>query len=191
MYQYMSYGSKERDRATEDFNPDNKLAEGRFGPVYKLTLLSTLWNKLWTLNIPPKVRNFVWRACSNILPTRANLARRRVLIEPLCAICGQAEETVSHALWECPIARNVWAMVRGKLQKCGARIQTFHLLARQLMEKLTREEQELWAMVAWSIWNARNRFYFEDTQSQPSDILKGATTLLQDYHRWNGQMAHR
>ncbi|XP_075640362.1 uncharacterized protein LOC142612126 [Castanea sativa] len=114
-----------------------------------------LWNKLWTLNIPPK-----------------------------------AEETVSHALWECPMARNVWAMVRGKLQKCGARIQTFHLLARQLMEKLMREEQELWAMVAWSIWNARNRFYFEDTQNQPSDILRGATTLLQDYHRWNGQLAH-
>uniref|UniRef100_A0A7N2N312 Uncharacterized protein n=1 Tax=Quercus lobata TaxID=97700 RepID=A0A7N2N312_QUELO len=30
-----------------------------------------LWTKLWTLNTPPKVRNFVFRACSDILPTRA------------------------------------------------------------------------------------------------------------------------
>ena len=32
-----------------------------------------MWKRLWSLNIPPKVRNFMWRACSNILPTKANL----------------------------------------------------------------------------------------------------------------------
>ena len=98
----------------------------------------------------------MYGACSNILPTRANLARRKVPIDPSCAICGQAEETISHALWECPMAKNVRAMVKGKPQKCGARIWTFHLLARQLVEKLTRKEQEIWAKVAWSIWNAKN-----------------------------------
>ena len=35
-----------------------------------------VWNRLWKLSVPPKVRNFVWRASSDILPTRANLARR-------------------------------------------------------------------------------------------------------------------
>ena len=39
-----------------------------------------LWNKLWNLGIPPKVRNFVRRACSDILPTRANLFRRKIPI---------------------------------------------------------------------------------------------------------------
>ena len=29
-----------------------------------------IWRKLWSLNVPPKVRIFVWRACSNVLPTR-------------------------------------------------------------------------------------------------------------------------
>ena len=33
-----------------------------------------LWTKLWMLNTPPKVRNFIWRAFSNILPTKANLS---------------------------------------------------------------------------------------------------------------------
>ena len=32
-----------------------------------------LWNKVWALNTPLKVRNFIWRACSDVLPTRANL----------------------------------------------------------------------------------------------------------------------
>ena len=35
-------------------------------------------NKLWSLNVPPKVKTFIWRACSNILPTRDNLHRRKM-----------------------------------------------------------------------------------------------------------------
>ena len=66
----------------------------------------------------------MYGACYNILPTHANLARRKVPIDPSCAICGQAEEIVSHALWECPVAKNVRVMVKGKPQKCGARIRT-------------------------------------------------------------------
>ena len=47
-----------------------------------------LWTKLWALNTPPKVRNFVWRACSDILPTRPNLLRRKIKVDLICNICG-------------------------------------------------------------------------------------------------------
>ena len=29
-----------------------------------------VWKKIWTLQIPPKVRNLVWHACANCLPTK-------------------------------------------------------------------------------------------------------------------------
>ncbi|KAK9992584.1 hypothetical protein SO802_027569 [Lithocarpus litseifolius] len=66
-------------------------------------------------SIPPKVCNFVWKACTDILPTRAHLYRRKVPIDPPCLICGQIDETVGHALWECPLAKNVWAVDQGRL----------------------------------------------------------------------------
>ena len=47
-----------------------------------------MWDKIWRLRIPPKVRNFLWRACSDVLPTRANIARRRLPIDPSYAIYG-------------------------------------------------------------------------------------------------------
>ena len=37
-----------------------------------------MWKMLWSLNTPPKVRNFIWRASSDILPTRVNLLRRKI-----------------------------------------------------------------------------------------------------------------
>ena len=147
-----------------------------------------VWNRLWKLSIPPKVQNFVWRASSDILPICANLARRRLPIDPKCVVCGSSDETTLHILWQCPLARNVWALVRGKLQKCGSSTRTFFYLAQTLMEKLSQKELEMWAMVAWSIWNARNRLYFEASQTSPHAILKSAETLLEDYQRLTRSM---
>ena len=147
-----------------------------------------VWNRLWKLSVPPKVRNFVWWASSDILPTQANLARRRVPIDPKCVVCGSSDETVLHILWQCPLARNVWALVKGKLQKCDSSARTFFNLAQTLKERLSRKEFELWAMAAWSIWNARNRFYFEASQTLPHAILKSAEMFLDEYQRFTHSM---
>ena len=77
------------------------------------------WKEIWSLNVPPKIRTFIWRACSNCLPTRDNLHRRRVRVEPICELCKQEPETTTHILWTCPLARNVWALIKGKIQKCS------------------------------------------------------------------------
>ena len=39
------------------------------------------WRRIWKLNVPPKVSTFIWRACSNCLPTRENLHRRWITVE--------------------------------------------------------------------------------------------------------------
>ena len=121
----------------------------------------TTWKEIWTLNVPPKVRNFMWRACSNCLPTRDNLHRRHVKLEPTCELCRQHPETVSHLLWTCPFARNVWALFKGKTQKCSNEPCDFFLLSKQMQSKLSKIELERWAVTAWAIWNARNKYYFE------------------------------
>ena len=32
-----------------------------------------LWKNLWSLQVPNKVRNLLWRACRDAMPTKANL----------------------------------------------------------------------------------------------------------------------
>ena len=140
-----------------------------------------IWRKLWSLNVPPKVRMFVWRARSNVLQTQDNLYCRKINIDPRCEFCCEHLESAAHLLWECPFAQNVWALCRGKLQKCSNDAQDIFMLFRWLMDKLSQQELEGWAVTVWAIWNAQNKYYFEHIQIQPKSILDGALGFLQEY----------
>ena len=47
-----------------------------------------MWKRIWAMNVPPKVRIFVWKAYSNILPTKANLFWKKVQVDPIYTIYG-------------------------------------------------------------------------------------------------------
>ncbi|KAL5806397.1 hypothetical protein ACOSQ4_029130 [Xanthoceras sorbifolium] len=49
--------------------------------------LAAWWTKVWRLNIPPKVKFFLWRTCHNWLPCMTNLARHGVPVQDLCPKC--------------------------------------------------------------------------------------------------------
>ena len=38
----------------------------------------SFWKEIWSLKVSNLVKNFMWRACSNILPTKESLLRRGV-----------------------------------------------------------------------------------------------------------------
>jgi len=45
------------------------------------------WGKLWQLNIPNKIKMFLWHFAHNSLPLRRNIARRGVKLDTRCPIC--------------------------------------------------------------------------------------------------------
>ena len=68
-----------------------------------------IWKKLWKLRVPNKIKVFGWRTCHEILPTCVNLARRKILSDPMCHCCKFFPESTVHAIWECVAAQDVWA----------------------------------------------------------------------------------
>ena len=57
-----------------------------------------IWFALWKLRILNKIKVFGWRACNEILPTKLNLSKRRIIEDAMCPICLRFPELVVHAL---------------------------------------------------------------------------------------------
>ena len=55
-----------------------------------------LWIKIWKIQVPHKIRHFTWKACRDLLPTKCNLMRRKVLQDDQCEECNAASENSSH-----------------------------------------------------------------------------------------------
>ncbi|KAL5559689.1 hypothetical protein UlMin_035900 [Ulmus minor] len=66
------------------------------------------WKYLWTLKIPPKIRNFTWRLCKGWLPSASKLHGRGMDIDLRCFRCGFGRESVFHSIWQCPEANFFW-----------------------------------------------------------------------------------
>ena len=67
-----------------------------------------LWRHLWSLRTPNKVKNHVWRACHDSLPTEGNLERRTIISNPICDRYELHPESPLHALWLFPKLNEVW-----------------------------------------------------------------------------------
>jgi len=52
----------------------------------------------WKISLPHKVLIFGWKVIHNGLATQPNKQRRNILVSDSCEICGDAVESVSHAL---------------------------------------------------------------------------------------------
>ena len=59
------------------------------------------WKGIWSLQIPNKVKNLLWRAYRGALPTKEALVRRTIIEDLLCDRCHETQESPLHALWLC------------------------------------------------------------------------------------------
>ena len=83
---------------------------------YSSPIGTDVWAKLWKLKVPNKIKVFKWRACQNILPTRINLVRRRIIEDETCEFYLRAPKSMIHVSWECGVAQDIWASSFVRLQ---------------------------------------------------------------------------
>ncbi|XP_062094300.1 uncharacterized protein LOC133800357 [Humulus lupulus] len=115
---------------------------------------SSFWNNLWKLRVPPKVKDLLWRASSNCLPTKVHLRLKHVDIDPTCPVCQVSRESINHCLVECPFARASWA--RTGIGVCTNVEGTFSAWLESLFYTLDDEQRKIVAMTCWALWRVRN-----------------------------------
>ncbi|KAH7569641.1 hypothetical protein JRO89_XS06G0225100 [Xanthoceras sorbifolium] len=109
------------------------------------------------LNIPAKVRMFVWRACRNLLPTRSLLAARRVPVGAGCPLCDAAVDSVLHSLWSCRSLVDSKAVVPFLASLRLSTVGSFFDFVLAYKVSLLVHEMELLLVLFWRFWFRRNR----------------------------------
>jgi len=69
------------------------------------------WNSIWKLQIPPRVRTFLWRLAQQCLPTRSNLLACGIPCDDTCVTCEQLAESQIHVFFICLKAINCWELL--------------------------------------------------------------------------------
>uniref|UniRef100_A0A7N2L6Q0 Uncharacterized protein n=1 Tax=Quercus lobata TaxID=97700 RepID=A0A7N2L6Q0_QUELO len=92
-------------------------------------------------------------------------------------------ESGIHELWECEVARDIWASSVVKLQKFVVGQQDVIQLFEELLVRLEVEELELFLVQAWFIWNRRNSVLHGGVLQAPKLLNKRAEDFLAEFHQ--------
>ncbi|KAM7523192.1 hypothetical protein LguiA_013094 [Lonicera macranthoides] len=113
------------------------------------------WQSVWSLNVPGKVKNFLWRAFFLSLPTKSALQARHVDIENICPLCNSEVETDIHLLISCLEVRAIWVMssVGDQFASYNSCINWWNAI-RLRASKVELEEA---ACLLWCIWHGKNK----------------------------------
>ncbi|CAN6559066.1 unnamed protein product [Malus baccata var. baccata] len=136
-----------------------------------------VWNAIWKVEVPAKMRHFLWTTVHNAIATKASLYRCRSSTTPLCLICNCNEETIKHLLLLCPWVGSIW--LGGALKynvNCG-RITSWVLWLQSAFEhNLGSDASRSWVQAyvvfsCWHIWKTRCEFVFNNLPINSSKVL--------------------
>lgn len=65
------------------------------------------WKLIWNAPILARQMNFLWRVAKGILPTRGNLLRKGMSLDPAFPFCSSGIEIVQHIFMECVFVKQV------------------------------------------------------------------------------------
>ncbi|XVF73428.1 hypothetical protein PTKIN_Ptkin12aG0201100 [Pterospermum kingtungense] len=131
------------------------------------------WHRLWQLNVPPKVKNFVWRAAREILPTRDRLRSRGVDVPMTCIFCSNALENSWNLFIDCTFAQSCWQHI-GLADKVNGLTSTADSFMEWLFAAIGALQDPVVGkivMIIWSIWRERNERFWKNIQRHTSSMV--------------------
>ncbi|XP_062028650.1 uncharacterized protein LOC133744575 [Rosa rugosa] len=140
-----------------------------------------IWEKIWRINAPQKIRVFMWRAIHGFLPCATNLQQRRILDDPSCWFCRGPLETALHALWDCPKAKKTWkkTFLNGVCKVW--QLPTFLDLVHHVYTIANETEFESFCFTAWWIWRNRNLGRHGEKIREPAEVAQLASEWQNEY----------
>lgn len=144
-----------------------------------------VWKKLWQMKLPPKIKDFIWRAVWGCISTRVQLISRRVEIPAMCPVCNTEDESIVHCLLNCSNAQECWriAGLGFGIVSEGFSEWFFDFWARQNERGRGRA-----LTLCWEIWHARNRVLWEGKKTTASQIVSNSIFMFEQWRKAQGRV---
>jgi hypothetical protein len=143
------------------------------------------WKTLWSVRVPYKVRHFLWRACSNALPTMVNLSWRGIVTNGRCGFCLGEEEDILHAVWRCSALTAVWGHHGVTKKILRVNHLTFPDVLSYIFERGSEAKVAEVAFMFWCVWQRRNKALYQASVDPIDSIFPLAQRLTLEYSTAN------
>lgn len=136
------------------------------------------WIEIWSSDLPPKLKIFLWQLSWNSIPTNHTLALRGMDVQPHCIFCGTQDETWIHILRDCHIAQECWQLLHVDQE-------FFHMGKEEWLQKNVANTNNwnaipwnlLYGFVIWKLWIRRNKWVFEKITDTSPKMIKDSMWL--------------
>ena len=130
----------------------------------------------WQVNAPQKICHLIWQLITWHVAITRNLIHRNMLCDNYCPSCGEPEETVTYAIFECPPALQAWA-----LSSSTSIPQTFYISSiyanmdylfwrkNNILEP--EQDRDLYPCIIWYIWKDMNDKLFRSIDRDPLELV--------------------
>jgi hypothetical protein len=145
------------------------------------------WYKIWQLQVPNKVKMFIWSFAHNSLPVWRNVARRGVDIDTRCPMCLRLDEDCGHLFFKCKNVKLCWRLlnlenVRMELVNCQSGSETISKLW-----KFDKHIQLKVIVLLWRWWSARNKLNNGERLQNAEEVQNSISYFLMDLDKLQGK----
>jgi len=140
-----------------------------------------LWKEIWHTPIQNQVKNFIWRLAKNILPTKCNLLKKGVHLDPICPLCSSCAEDNSHMFMHCDFAKMVWFS-----SPLGIHVPAELDVNDWLLHWLSCKNHfaiQVFCTTLWKIWSARNQCLFKQQKHVPHEIAADSLDFVLEFNK--------
>lgn len=139
------------------------------------------WSFVWKIQVPNKVRVFLWRLLTNGLPVLENMSKRKMHVNVLCSVCLEQSESIMHTFCHCQFARLTWAtsgLPAALFYRNVANVWDWIVDIKQVT---SADQFAHFVCICWSIWYHRNDLVHNGKNGDALELISFAADYLDRY----------
>ncbi|XP_027061009.2 uncharacterized protein [Coffea arabica] len=136
-----------------------------------------------------KMKVFIWKCLHGGLPVRGEIHKRTRQGNPMCAGCGEKEESIEHLLIQCIKAKEIWKIAPvqwdGIQQLLDCFIKWWFAIIEAQESRGGEDQVNLTINILWQIWKVRNDREFNHKDREPHKIIHKSMKEWMEFDKAN------